>query len=89
MPLATMASAWARTVASSILASKWFQLFQPIGGVAAAPGETAWAVTLMAAASAVAASIARPFRNRFICVAPPPFSRRIAGFRCDTQPLPR
>ena len=38
MPLATMASAWARTVASSILAAKWFQLFQPIGGVGAVVG---------------------------------------------------
>src|SRR5690242_10918648 len=36
MPLATIASAWARTVGSSILPAKWFQLFQPIGGVGAA-----------------------------------------------------
>src|SRR5208283_5677171 len=35
MPLATMASAWARTVRASIFSAKWFQLFQPIGGVGA------------------------------------------------------
>src|SRR5260370_34714695 len=35
MPLETIASACARIVASSTLLWKWFQLFQPIGGVAA------------------------------------------------------
>src|ERR1700744_4753814 len=37
MPLATMASAMARTSAAVIFPAKWFQLFQPIGGVAARP----------------------------------------------------
>src|SRR6266566_6339467 len=37
IPLETMASAWARTVASSIFPAKWFQLFHPIGGVVARP----------------------------------------------------
>jgi hypothetical protein len=36
-----MASACARTVASSIFRAKWFQLFQPIGGVAATCGDCA------------------------------------------------
>src|ERR1700744_2466792 len=35
IPLATMASAADRTSASVTLSAKWFQLFQPIGGVAA------------------------------------------------------
>src|SRR5262245_2724308 len=35
MPLVTMASAWARMVASSICLLKWFQLFHPMGGVVA------------------------------------------------------
>src|SRR5215471_14883089 len=35
MPLLTMASACARTIGSLTSLAKWFQLFQPIGGVAA------------------------------------------------------
>src|SRR6185437_1402410 len=38
MPLDTIASAVARIVLSSTLSLKWFQLFHPIGGVAAAIG---------------------------------------------------
>src|ERR1700730_14695967 len=33
MPLLTIAAACARTVASSIVLPKWFQLFHPMGGV--------------------------------------------------------
>jgi hypothetical protein len=35
MPVDTIASAWVRTIASSIFMWNLFQLFQPIGGVVA------------------------------------------------------
>src|ERR1700678_3813891 len=41
MPLPAMASAAPRTSAAVTLQAKWFQLFQPIGGVAATPESTA------------------------------------------------
>src|SRR5947208_1986891 len=41
MPFEAMASAAARTTASLTLQAKWFQLFQPMGGVSASPGSCA------------------------------------------------
>src|SRR5271163_2652874 len=41
MPLETRMSAVARTSASVTLVAKWFQLFQPMGGVAASGGDCA------------------------------------------------
>src|SRR5881227_510145 len=41
MPFDAMASAAARTTASLTLQAKWFQLFQPMGGVSASPGSCA------------------------------------------------
>ena len=51
IPLETIASAVARIVLSSTLSRKWFQLFQPIGGVDAGP----WATSEIERAIAMAA----------------------------------
>src|SRR4051812_34103640 len=51
MPLVAMASAIARTSAAVILPAKWFQLFQPIGGVMARPLAGTGATAAGAAAS--------------------------------------
>src|SRR6187402_84918 len=60
MPLATMASAMARTSAAVILPAKWFQLFQPMGGVVAKPLEGTGATALGPAMSpARAAAVGR------------------------------
>src|SRR5579863_4926434 len=69
----TMASAEARTTASLTLQAKWFQLFQPMGGVAASAEDWAGARAASAHSAttrASAASSIRPIaRIRFFSMA--------------------
>src|SRR5580693_7991455 len=67
MPLATMAPACSRIVRASTFSAKWFQLFQPMGGVAArlfSCAHTDVAAAHQIAASTTASTARKVFSRR-------------------------
>src|SRR5271157_3448696 len=85
MPLATMASADSRITLSLTLHAKWFQLFQPIGGVRARPVSCADADTGAPPTMRTAAK-AMPRQREMVLISLPPSlgSAAIQSGRCDS-----